>query len=379
MVLEDLRCVLDELVALDPAALGDGETLVALHREFNRLQAVVTAATGAFEASGDWHLDRARTAAHWIMTKTRLPKATVKAEVSLARSLRYLPHTEEAWREGEIGLPHVHTLARARRPGTEDQMVEDEAMLVAEAKKLQFRQFSKIVDYWADQSDADGAERTAERQHDDRRLHLSQSYDNMWFLDATLDPVVGRVVNDEITRLADEMFKAEWAAARTRLGHDPTAADLERTPQQRRADALLEMAIRSRTAPKDGRRPAPLFTVLVGWETFHGRICELASGTVVTPGTLVPWLASAWIERIVFQSRSRVLDVGVERRLFVGATRRAVEVRDQECYHPTCDAAAPDCEVDHILPSAADGPTIQSNGRLACGFHNRARPNSQPP
>ena len=48
-----------------------------------------------------------------------------------------------------------------------------------------------------------------------------------------------------------------------------------------RADALVEMAIRSRTVPADGRRPEPLFSVFVGFETFAGRICELANGTVV--------------------------------------------------------------------------------------------------
>jgi 5-methylcytosine-specific restriction endonuclease McrA len=87
----------------------------------------------------------------------------------------------------------------------------------------------------------------------------------------------------------------------------------------------------------------------------------------------------AWIERIVFGGPSRVIDVGVTQRLFTGATRRAVEVRDQECFHPCCDIAAPDCQVDHIVPYEANGPTTQDNGRLACAFHNRDRHKSQPP
>jgi hypothetical protein len=154
--------------------------------------------------------------------------------------------------------------------------------------------------------------------------------------------------------------------------------DLPRTPAQRRADALVEMAIRSATAPADGRRPEPLFTVVVGWETFNGRICQLANGTVVAPGALIPWLKAAWIERIVFGSPSRVIDVGVTRRLFTGATRRALEVRDQECFHPLCDEPSGQCQGDHIVPHAADGPTTQDNGRMACGFHNRDR-NQRPP
>jgi hypothetical protein len=107
--------------------------------------------------------------------------------------------------------------------------------------------------------------------------------------------------------------------------------------------------------------------------TLAGMICELGDGTVVTPGSLVPYLDRAWLERIVFASPSRVIDVGVRRRLFTGATRRAILVRDRECFHPFCDRPAEDCQVDHIEPHAAGGLTTEQNGRAACAFHNRQR------
>jgi hypothetical protein len=105
----------------------------------------------------------------------------------------------------------------------------------------------------------------------------------------------------------------------------------------------------------------------------HETICELANRMVITPGSLLPWLSEAWIERIVFGSPSRVIDVGVAQRLFTGATRRAVEVRDRECFHPSCEEPAQDCQIDHIEPFSSGGPTTQDNGRPACGFHNRDR------
>jgi hypothetical protein len=369
---------IDELVALDPALLADAGSITELYRQLDRMQAVVVRAVGRFEADGHWQLDGAHTAAGWVMANCRRPKATVKADLALARTLRHLPACETAWLAGDIGLSHARTLARARRPGTEEQMAKDEAMLVGHAKELPFRHFAKVVDYWSQCADADGADQAAMDQHEERRVHLSQIYDGLWFLDGVLDAIAGTVVSDELARLEDELFKAEWADAKVRLGREPTCADLARTPAQRRADALVEMAVRSRTAPSDGRRPEPLFTVLVGWETLKGRICELANGTVVAPGALVPWLGSAWLERVVFKSPARVLDVGVAQRLFKGATRRAVEVRDQECFHPTCDVPASRCQVDHIVPFSAGGPTTQVNGRLACGFHNRARGHPPP-
>ena len=137
------------------------------------------------------------------------------------------------------------------------------------------------------------------------------------------------------------------------------------------------MARRSAAMPADHVPARPLITVLVGYETFAGRVCELADGTVVTPGQIVPLLATADIERVVFAGPSRVIDVGVRRRLFTGATRRAIEVRDRHCTHPGCHEPAHRCQIDHIVPWATGGPTTQENGRLLCGTHNRQR--NQPP
>src|SRR5581483_1587024 len=113
----------------------------------------------------------------------------------------------------------------------------------------------------------------------------------------------GTIVNNELTRIEQQLFDADWAEARGRLGDDATIADLARTPAQRRADALVEMATRSATAPADGRRPEPLFSVFVDYETFAGRICELANGAVVTPGSVVGWLPQSWIERVCSTGR----------------------------------------------------------------------------
>ena len=124
--------------------------------------------------------------------------------------------------------------------------------------------------------------------------------------------------------------------------------DLKRTPAQRRADALVEMATRARTAPADGRRPAPLFTVVVGLETLRGPILELFNRTVLTPGTAAAHLTEADVERIVFDGPSRVLDVGAQRRFFTGALRRAIEIRDRTCFHPSCDEVPERPEIDHI-------------------------------
>lgn len=166
-------------------------------------------------------------------------------------------------------------------------------------------------------------------------------------------------------------------SAKERLGREPMVMELDRTPAQRRADALVEMAIRARSAPADGRRPAPLFTVLVDYPTLAGPVLELFNRTVITPGTAVRWLADADIERIVFDGPSRVIDVGAQRRFFRGALRRAIEIRDRTCFHPMCDEVPERPEIDHIHEAAKGGATTQDNARLGCHFHNLLR-NSHP-
>jgi Domain of unknown function (DUF222) len=368
---------IDRLVEGDPATYADAESMEVLQRQLARLESFVTTATAAFDASDTWALDGARTAASWLATRCRLPKAQARRMVVRGRALRHLPAAAGAWSAGALTGAHVDVLSALRRPATEEALARDEALLVDQATGLSFPHFTRAAAYWEQRADPDGAEAGAEGRRDRRDVYLAAGFGGMWLGQLTLDPVSGAIVADELHRLEREQFEADWAGARTALGREPTLADLPRRPGQRRADALVEMATRSKTAPADGRRPAPLFSVLVDYPTLHGRVCELAQGLALTPGSLLPWLEEALVERVVFGPEGRV-EVGATTRLFTGATRRALELRDRECTHPYCDLPAARCQADHVLPYAAGGLTVQENGRLLCAYHNRLR-NQRPP
>jgi hypothetical protein len=373
MLLEELVADVDSICDADPAAFADMESIKVLRRQLARLDAAATRATAAFDASGEWKESGARSLSSWLAGACNLPITETRRQISNGRALRYMRLAEEAWLAGDISASHVGVLAGACSEARRETFARDEKILVDDAKYLGFRNFWRAVRYWEQLADPDGVEDEAEDERSRRELYFSQSFHGMWLGKMTFDPLSGTIVNGELERLEQQLFEADWAEARARLGEEPTVADLRRTPAQRRADALVEMAIRSRTVPADGRRPEPLFSVFVGFETFAGRICELANGSVVTPGTLVPWLPQSFIERVVFDGPSRIIDIGVKRRLFSGATRRAVQLRDRECFHEFCDLPAEDCQVDHIVPYAAGGETTQANGRPACAFHNRDR------
>jgi hypothetical protein len=378
MAIEELTAALGALCAEDPAVLGDAETVVALHRELERLRAVTTRAVAAFDAGRAWEAEGARTASAWLAAGCRMPVESARRRVRLGRALRHMPGAEAAWLAGEVGEAQVRLLAGVRTPGTAACFARDEEMLVGQARKLSYRAFARCVAYWAQLADPESTDASAEARYAARRLHLSPTFDGSWALDGLLDPISGAVVAKALGAIEKELFEAYWAQAKAVHGEDVRLSHLARTPAQRRADALVEMARRAMALPAGSRLPEPLFSVLVGYETFAGRVCELADRQVVAPADLARWLGEAWVERVVFDGPGRIRDVGVRRRIFAGASRRAVELRDKECFHPTCEEPAEECEIDHVQPWAAGGATTEANGRVACAFHNRQRHRAPP-
>jgi hypothetical protein len=349
------------------------ELVLALQQVRGRLEAAEARVLARWDAERAWQPSGAKTAAAWLAWKQRVPIAVARQRVRHARAMRSYPEIEQAWRTGEIDRTHVVTLLSKRNPRTAEAFDRDHGALVEAACTRGFVDFKRLCDRWELFADPDGAERSADDDRAAREVHLSESFGGMWFGTMTLDPISGTIVDETLAAIDRELFEADWAEAKGRLGRAPLITELVRTPAQRRADALVEMAIRARTAPADGRRPAPLFTVVVDVATLSGPVLELFNRRTITPGTAAAWLTEADVERIVFDGGSRVLDVGRRRRFFRGALRRALEVRDRTCFHPSCDEV-PQCQhIDHVQPYSAGGETTQENGRPGCSFHNERR------
>jgi hypothetical protein len=332
---------------------------------------------GEFDAGGEWALDGAKSVVAWLDTRCHLPKAEGRCLARRAKALAHLPVATAAFADGEIGAAQFDALAKVRTPVTEEAMARDEAMLVGLAKEMKFVPFCAALAHWAQLADPDGAEESELERHARRDVYLAQSINGMFLGAMTLDAYSGSIVSAELKRLEDELFAADWAEATERLGREPKLHELRRTPAQRRADAMVEMAIRSAATPADAQRPEPLITILVGYEALYGRICRIEGGPVVSPGSVREHLDGARFERIVFAPGKRI-ECSVTSRFFTGATRRAIEVRDQACTHAYCDLPAEHCQIDHIVPWTKGGETTQENGRVLCGFHNRLR-NHGPP
>ena len=376
-----LEVEIKELGQVDWTAC-DPDELNASVVEVNRLGWMFEAAQSrlmeAFNNSVSWALTGAKTGKAWLVTRLRLPDGDCAALLGLASARGKAPLAAAAWDAGDISGAHVRKIARCRNHRTADAFQRDQARLVAWARDLRFDNFCRQLDEWLLEHDPDGSDDAEWERRERRGASSSETLDGTVFANARFDKLSGAIWTGELQRLYDVLWHQDWAEAKQRLGREPKPHELARTPQQRRLDAMVLMAFRSAIAPKDGRKPAPLFTIVLGRMALE-RMCRLEGGPTIAPAALLPFIDDAECERVLFEdSTDRVIRVS-RTRLFRGVVRRILEVRDQECTHDDCAVPPKHCEGDHILEHAKGGLTSQENGRLRCRHHNGPRREDDPP
>jgi hypothetical protein len=370
-VLDAVDAALDAAFAVDLEQL-EGRDLDAFVALMGEVQACADAldakVVGEWDGQMRWAGHGSKSAAAALGHARRIPADACRRIPKLARKLRAFPAVRLAWEAGRIDTVHVQRICGAANARVHDDLVADQVLVTRWAMELHWKAFSRKLAEWLDEHDLDGAEPDG---RESRRFHCSRTLDDRFAVDGLLDTVGGSILERELRRLESRLWDEDVAEARDRLGFDPLGHHLRRTPEQRRADALVLMAERSATGPEDGRRGTVPITVLVGHDSLT-RILELTNGILLRAGQLIPWLDAAAIEQVLFDGPSTVVKVS-RKRTFTGVVRKAVEVRDRGCQHPTCHEPIDRCQADHIIPWSADGPTAQANGRLLCGHHNRLR------
>jgi len=376
---------LDALAGTDLSSLSDDELhgyVGELHRLTSRLASVRSGPTAEWAARGAWADDGSKQPWARLSREQSLSPATAKREVGRAKKLRRMPATAVAVAEGKLSVDQVDLLCSVYQADLEPIFERDEQVLINEVAGLRLPDAQRCVDYWIEQAFTEVDKERSRPDPAGRRWQAVRTFDGHIDVRGWLDPISGTEYVNELRSIEREMFEADWAAACEEHGPDALPSQLPRTTAQRHADAQVQMARNSRAARQGQyRKPDPLLTVHCGLGALS-RMCELADGTVVSPSQVFPLLAEADVERIVFDGPARVIEVGVRQRFFTGALRRALEVRDRHCRDESgCDVPAEDCEGDHKITYAEGGLTIQDNGRMLCGFHNRARErkNKRPP
>ncbi|RMB58420.1 HNH endonuclease signature motif containing protein [Tessaracoccus antarcticus] len=175
-------------------------------------------------------------------------------------------------------------------------------------------------------------------------------------------------------RAARDRFRATRATdPGPRVMRDQAAEDINRTPEQRRADALIQIVVDHRDAPTSiGDRPRIVVTIREeDLRERAERAGVLARGATITAGDLRRLCCDADLMPVVLGGPSEILDVGRTQRLVTPAIRKALSLRDGGCVFPQCSAPDSACEAHHLQPWWAGGATALWNLVLLCPHHHQ--------
>jgi len=330
-------------------------------RRLARLRAQVDAQSAAAVAEADRRgLPQARgfgSSTAWLVALTGDPPAVCRSRLRVAMALRYMDHTRQAFAAGHLSECRVRLLADAW-DDCRDLFCRDEALLVAQARTLSARVLPLALAHWRRLADPDGAQADAGRAFFRRRLHVSATWAGMVRLDGDLDPESGTVVLTAIRSLAE-----------------PAALDPgdTRSPQQRRADALVEICrhhLDSSDRPRQGGERPHLIITLSPADLAGDHVVDLEAGPISAEAAR-RLACDGNLTRVVLDGEGKPLAVGRRTRVIPAAVRRALDLRDVGCTHPGCEVPARWCDAHHIHHWARGGSSRLPNLRLLCRHHHR--------
>jgi hypothetical protein len=306
----------------------------------------------------DGHLS----AASWLASTFKVAWGTARDHLRVARALEEMPKTRQALDAGELSMSAVRVLV-ATRDADPSAFRDCEPQLVEAARIHSVQDLQRVAAYWRQAVEREQALEGEDKIRERRRLHASMSFLGMVRVDGDLDPETGETLLTALRAVLD-------AESRSRGKED------DRTPAQRRADALgeicrqwLDLAERPNVA---GERPH--VTVTVDSEALKGTSAgtsELDHMGPTHPEVARQLACDASIRRVVMAGRSEPLDVGRRTPVVSPAMRRAVIVRDRHCRFPGCDRPQTWCDAHHVVHWADGGPTALPNLVLLCRRHHR--------
>lgn len=398
-----VEALAEHLDALDGWTAVDA--LLAVEGLAGRLAAVSARLLAQVEADGLWATAGGRSVTDWLAVSAGLAHHQARDRVALARALRdHLPVTAAAVLAGDVPVAQAQTLARyavttqARRDALAAPDDEcGEGFLLAHAAEQTADGFRTVVRRWAAAADPEADER-GYREASEREFLV-------------LAPTTGGVhVAGFLTTEHGAAVGAALQAVTT-----PPAPDDERTAQQRRASALVEVArlVLDHGLTGTGLPVRPHVNVVVDFEKLRRavgegfatgvargdgagsatgparvrgsapfRLAPVADverfavaeivGTGPIPAPVLARLAcDGEVSRIVFGPESQVINAGRAERVFSGARRRAIVARDRTCRYPGCNAPPALGELHHISWWSRDGGETDANdGILLCWHHH---------
>ncbi len=193
-------------------------------------------------------------------------------------------------------------------------------------------------------------------------LRLTPLENGMLAIRGQLDPEAGAI----LAAALDPLSAPRPTTANGQ--HDP------RPPEQRRAEALIEICRRATAA--GGNAPTTTkaqVVVLIGHDTLKDNLRGAGftlTAEALSPQTVRKMACDASIIPIVLGTSSQPLDVGRTKRLVTPAILAALWVRDRRCTYPGCSRPPNWCDAHHIRHWIDGGETSLANLTLLCAYHH---------
>lgn len=349
----------------------------------NRMDALVAILVAEADQAGSSMATRGTPLTTWLSMSGAVSVKDAAGLVLGGRDLAAHPRTRDAALSGELGSKQARTIhhVMTQLPGDlrADQFKAAEDLLVQRARSTSAERLATLApgvlaavapDHPAASADNQLTRLAAQRQRAVRKRSLVflSDGDGSTLIRGSL-PTADAA---PLIKLIDSYVESD--RRRGRDGRDRLAE--MRTPEQRRADALLVLVDahqRSRRAPAvAGDRPRVV--VLMRAEDLRQRAEHagiLDSGQAIGAGELRRLCCDAELMPAVLGTESEILDIGRIRRLVTPAIRRALSIRDGGCVFPECDAADARCDAHHIEPWWAGGATALSNLVTLCPHHHQ--------
>ena len=360
---EDLKIAVQRMAtcirAADAAELGEG--LIQIREVgIDPLEAVFAKGLRRFDKSGEYKADGALSAVAWVRERCNLSGGAAAERVNVARQLETLPQIEKALAKGNVGYQHVALIARAAENVGSAPVQKEEQNLLKAAQTMDPGRFAAVAKGFEHRVDAAAALLEANHAYQRRYLHLSEPQNGMVRLDGMLDLEGGATLKAALSALMP-----------------PPANDDDRTPGQRRIDALVDLARRpldgSKLGTVGGQRPHLLITASA--ETLLGLKgappAEIAGVGPIPMETAQRLACDPTVSWLLGQAELESESASDAHRQIPAATRRALVARDRDCVFNGCHRPAIWCDGHHLVWWTRGGKTALPNLALVCGRHHR--------
>ena len=348
----------EELEAVPAALMGDD--IQELRRHINGCEAECTRRLRRFDKGGGYAATAALTAKAWLRWKCNFSPSAAADRVAVSRELERLPQATEAFADGDFSYAHAAMIARTAEKLGGKMESNAETILVAAAKELDLARLHVVAIKLRHFMGPDSVREEANESHERRFLSLSQTLDGVFYLNGRLDAEGGATLQTALNALSG-----------------PPTPDDKRTPRQRRADSLVELAhqkLDSGTLPEVGGQ-RPHLAVTVSMATLANQpgspAADLEWAQPIPAETARRLACDAAVTPIFLGSESNQPRADQTTRLISGSQRKALVVRDKGCRFPGCDRPADWTDAHHIKHWADGGETVMDNLVLLCRRHHR--------